>query len=194
MYVHYHSGFQPESPRWKDYQHLLQADLPYRHRTWLLDSSSLSARLVRASNNHFRVQVLSQQWQSARPDEYRLLGIKPKQRCLIREVLLLCHEQPWVYARSVLPVTSLVGKLRHLRQFGTQPLGQLLFNTPGMRRNPFEIAQISPVQLPAASRSIARDNLKPNMQSEPAWGRRSRFSLYHKPLMVSEIFLPAFCP
>lgn len=194
MYVHYHSGFQPESPRWKDYQHLLQAELPYRHRLWLLDSGSLSARLVRASDNHFRVQVLSQNWQSARLDEYRLLGIKPGQRCLIREVLLLCHEQPWVYARSVLPVTSLVGKLRHLRQFGTQPLGQLLFNTPGMQRNPFEIAQILPAQLPPAARSMDRDNLKLNTQSEPAWGRRSRFTLYHKPLVVSEIFLPAFCP
>jgi chorismate-pyruvate lyase len=39
-----------------------------------------------------------------------------------------------------------------------------------------------------------RDNLKLNTQSEPAWGRRSRFTLYHKPLVVSEIFLPAFCP
>jgi chorismate--pyruvate lyase len=84
--------------------------------------------------------------------------------------------------------------LRHLRQFGTQPLGQLLFNTPGMQRNPFEIAQILPAQLPPAARSMDRDNLKLNTQSEPAWGRRSRFTLYHKPLVVSEIFLPAFCP
>ncbi|MCH1487888.1 MAG: chorismate lyase [Pseudomonadales bacterium] len=194
MYVHYHSGFQPESPRWKDHQQLQQADLPYRQRSWLLDSGSLSARLVRASNNHFRVHVLSQSWQSARLDEYRLLGIEPKELCLIREVLLLCHEQPWVYARSVLPVTSLVGKLRHLRQFGTQPLGQLLFNTPGMRRNPFEVAQIGRAQLPAAARPVDHDQLQPNTQSEPTWGRRSRFTLYDRPLMVSEIFLPAFCP
>ncbi len=194
MYVHYYYGFQPQSPRWKDHQQLQQADLPYRQRSWLLDSGSLSARLVRASNNHFRVHMLSQSWQSARLDEYQLLGIKPKERCLIREVLLLCHEQPWVYARSVLPVTSLVGKLRHLRQFGTQPLGQLLFNTPGMRRNPFEVAQIGRAQLPVAAQLVDHDHLKPNTRSEPTWGRRSRFTLYDRPLMVSEIFLPAFRP
>ena len=194
MYVHYPTGFQPQSPRWRNYRRWYNRDLPGSIRRWLLDSGSLTTRLVKASNNDFRVQRISQHWGQARRDEYRLLGIEPQQRCLIREVLLLCHGQPWVYARSVLPVTSLVGPLRHLRKFGNQPLGQLLFNTPGMQRQPFELAQFEPANLPNAAQLPGRHSLWPNAETKPLWGRRSRFELHGRPVMVSEIFLPAFRP
>lgn len=186
MYDQLPIRFHPQSPNWRDFHTWFSHDLPIANREWLLDGSSLTKRLIKTSNNQFSVQVLRQQWDNAALSEYDLLGISPRQRCLIREVLLLCHGQPWVYARSVLPISSLTGELRHLRRFDNRPLGQLLFNTPGMHRSPFQIACLAASDLPLqATLSLKEKN--PTL-----WGRRSRFVIYNKPLLVSEIFLPAF--
>lgn len=105
---------------------------------------------------------------------------------VIREVVLYGKDQPWVYARSVLPLSSLTGHLRRLRKFDNRPLGALLFAEPSMRRGKLEIASIHPSQvaLPAAL----------GVFDAPLWGRRSVFYLTGKPLLVSEIFLPTFTP
>lgn len=174
---------------WTDHRKLLNTVLPYELRNWLLDPRSLTARLIKASKGKFGVQVLSQSWQCATASESALLGINIRTRCLIRETLLLCDGVPWVYARSIMPTSSLTGRLRHLRKFGSQPLGQLLFNTPRMRRCPFEVSRDSIVRFSKQPLALqAADN------SQLLWGRRSRFEIFHKPLIVSEIFLPAFRP
>ena len=131
--------------------------------------------------------------------ESQLLHKNPRQQCLIREVLLQCNGQPWVYARSVIPVSSLRGPIRHLRHLDTRPLGQLLFNTPNMRRSPFQITQLSAQQLIHELNQNfggpAMTQLKPQRllpENDTLWGRRSRFTIYNKPLIVSEIFLAGF--
>lgn len=151
----------------------------------MLDPGSLTARLIRASKGDFRVTVLSQSWQLPRPSERRLLGLKQREAALVREVQLECHGQAWVYARSVMPVRSLNSRLRHLRKFDDSALGAMLFKDPSMRRAPYEIARFSGNSelLPKALRG-----------EEKLWGRRSCFYLSGLPLMVSEIFLPAFQP
>ena len=54
-----------------------------------------------------------------------------------------------------------------------------------MRRSPFEVARLEGGSdyLPAELR-----------QPGEAWGRRSRFTIEDRDLMVSEIFLPCFKP
>lgn len=188
MYDQQPLRFHPLGPKWRDFNTRFGENLPHSHREWLLDKGSLTKRLIKTSNHQFCVNVLRQQWGKARTCEYQLLNIQPAERCLIREVLLLCHQQPWVYARSVLPVSSLTGKLRHLRHFDNRPLGQLLFNTPNLKRSTFQIAQLTAQQLPAQTQQYLPD------KSATVWGRRSRFVLYNKPLLVSEVFLPNFCP
>jgi len=178
--------YQPPSPIWRDFKTWRGSELPHGHRRWLLDQGSLTERLLAASRRRLAVEVLQQRWQRASTSEYRLLAIPHRQHCLVREVLLHCAGQPWVYARSVLPACSLRGELRHLRHFDNRPLGQLLFTTPGMQRSPFEIARMAARDLPRAARPPQQA-----AQKDALWGRRSRFVLYNKPLLVSEIFLPA---
>ncbi len=132
--------------------------------------------------------MIKQQWQSANLSEYRFLGINPNNYCLIREVLLLCHNQPKVYARSILPAISLVGTMRHLRRFGNKPLGQLLFNDLSIKRSEFEIKNFSSNQLPVYIQSEL-DKLQYNNPEDLLWARRSRFSRNNKPMLVSEFFL-----
>ncbi len=182
--------FHLQGPIWRDFHTRFGSALPTANREWLLDSGSLTQRLIKSSHHQFSVHILSQQWGSAQLSEYNLLGVAPRHCCLIREVLLLCDQQPWVYARSVLPASSLTGELRHLRHFDNRPLGQLLFNTPGMHRSPFQIAQLSMSDLPLQAKPLIDNNNK----AANLWGRRSRFVIYNKPLLVSEIFLPDFHP
>lgn len=151
---------------------------------WLDDEGSLTARLVALSQGHFRVEVLRQQLALPSRNEQQALGMKRPGRALIREVILRGKDQPWVYARSVLPISSLSGKLRHLRKQRNRPLGAFLFSQPQLQRSPIAVAAFSADDgyLPA---SIAHPL--------PLWGRRSVFALDGKPLLVSEVFLPAFC-
>jgi chorismate--pyruvate lyase len=160
-----------------------QRELPAPLRTWLLDEQSLTERLIRASDGNFRVQRLSQRWQRPLRSESRLLQIPRAQWALVREVALRCHDEPWVYARSVMPVATLQGKLRRLRRLQDRSLGALLFQQPGLRRQQFELARIPP-----GSRFIHPDL----RQQSPAWARRSCFELSGNLVLVSEVFLERF--
>ena len=173
--------------RWKPHSHYLRTDIPRPLSHWLLDTASLTLRLQQLCPGKFRVRVLSQA--SGRPtlDEVRALGMQPNGKAIIRQVQLLCDERPWVYARTIIPVTSLRGKLKRLAHLGTRPLGGMLFADPGMRRERVELACIRKGEsiYMAATR---------NLRARPAaiWGRRSVFRIANKPLLVSEVFLPTF--
>ena len=151
---------------------------------WLEDTGSLTARLIDLSSGHFRVKVIQQQLAIPNQDERQLLEMKRPVRALIREVVLMGAGHPWVFARSVLPITSLCGPLRHLRKQNTRPLGAFLFNQPHLERSDIQVALIGshhtyvPVSL---------------SKGQELWGRRSVFFLESKPLLVSEVFLPEFC-
>ncbi|MCP5147412.1 MAG: chorismate lyase [Pseudomonadales bacterium] len=172
-------------PRWRPVGEYNAASLPHRQRYWLLDEGSLTARLTGLQRGDFSVRRLSQRWEQPLPSERRLLGMPLRQRGLVREVALMLGCQAVVFARSVFPVTSLAGELGHLRQLQNKSLGSILFGHPGMRRSPFELARITGDShyLPPSLR-----------QAVPAWGRRSRFLIGGRDLLVSEVFLEGFVP
>ncbi|MYM63824.1 chorismate lyase [Pseudomaricurvus sp. HS19] len=144
--------------------------------SWLQHPGSLTARLVAWSGGAFDVQLCSLRWGRAQADEARALGIDPRARVLIREVILRGHGQPWVWARSILPWRSLQGPMRCLSKLDNQPLGGWLFRQPGLERGPLQVARFN----------------TPGGESPVLWGRRSVFRAYHKPVLVAEVFLPEF--
>ena len=154
---------------------------------WLYNQDSLTQRLIAASGGEFRVQVLDQGFARPRPEERRMLGLKEREVALVREVLLLGHDQPWVFARSIVPLCTLAGRYRFLRHLASQPLGALLFNDPSMRRGDFELMPCTFADLGLSSRVI-----KHAVPDQALWGRRSLFYLGKKPLLVAETFLPSF--
>jgi chorismate--pyruvate lyase len=175
--------YHPNEPKWQDYRRYSSTDLPAPTRLWLLDPGSLTQRLVMASGGAFRVVVLSQAWHRPSLSESILLDMPHRQLAIVREVMLMCHDRAVVFARSVIPASSLTGRLRHLRQFDNSSLGELLFRDKSMRRRPFQLTRIN-----GDSEKIPHDL----RQKEKLWGRRSRFELAKKPIMVSEIFLTHF--
>lgn len=170
--------------RWRQGRQLPRAVPDAALRDWLLDTGSLTRRVQQACAGRFRVRVEVQGWGRPRLDEYRALGLRFGRIALIREVHLLCDERPWVFARTIIPVTTLRGRQRRLAHLGSRPLGAVLFADPHMQRGPVEVTRIPPGSLlyAAASRGLKR-------RPADIWGRRSVFSLGGKPLLVSEFFI-----
>jgi chorismate--pyruvate lyase len=152
---------------------------------WLWDRGSLTARLVKASGGAFRVRVMHQGWGSALYSESRLLGMRRGEAALVREVELLGHDTPWVFARTLIPASSLKGGARRLAGLGDKPLGAVLFSDPSMRRGPTQVARLLPRHPLFA---VATNSLE--QKPVELWGRRTLFFLAGKPLLVNEIFLP----
>ena len=176
-------------PLWQPRERYTCRALPPAIRTWLTDDSSLTARLIALGRSlgkgDFAVQRLCQGWQVPLPSERRLLQTPPRQIALVREVALWLGDERVVFARSVFPLASLSGSLAHLRRLQNKSLGAILFSHPGMHRLPFELALITGDS----------DYLPADLQQRtPAWGRRSRFEVEGKWLLVSEVFLEAFRP
>lgn len=109
--------------------------------------------------------------------------------CLVREVELLCDEQPWVFARTLIPATSLVGGARRLARLGSKPLGAVLFADPSTKRAAMELARLTRRD-PLFAAAVDHLPLRPGQ----LWGRRTLFWYAGKPLLVNEIFLPTIPP
>ncbi len=173
-------------PRWRDARSLAHARISADLRDWLTESGSLTARLRGCCGAGFSVRVLAERWTRVSAREARALGIAPTARCRVREVQLLCHGIPWVYARSVLPVRALDGPWRRLRHLRAKPLGAVLFSDRRIRRAPFEFAALTPAQ-GGYARALTGLAVRPPQ----IWGRRGIHRQGRRRLLVSEFFLPA---
>jgi len=173
-------------PHWRPRSQLWRYTLPPVLREWLLDTSSLTRRLQARCSGTFSVAVLEQAYRGPSAQERRVLGLRPGTWALVRQVHLTCGGTPWVFARTVVPIRSLKGRGRALARLGRRPLGEVLFSDPHLRRGEPEVAPLTPdnpLYALAAGNSAA---------DRSVWGRRSRFLIGRKPLLVSEFFLPEF--
>ncbi len=147
---------------------------------WLLNTGSLTERL-QSRCRQFSVELLGQQSAQAEPEELRRLGMS-QQQVVIREVILRGDQQPWVYARSVLPQSLCQADQQGFGQLGKQPLGKILFNDERFQRQPFELGVLT-----GPSRLHQYLNLS---EDKGLWGRRSVFTFEGQRLSVAEVFLP----
>jgi chorismate lyase len=189
LHTHTGSTCHRAEPAWHEATRLHRREVPDSVLHWLLDPASLTRRIQLACGGRFRVAVLAEGWARPQVNEAEVLGMREQVWGFAREVQLLCDEKPWVFARTVIPRTTLVGSNRRLTRLKTRPLGAVLFADPTMERGPVEIARITPCDrlYPHAIHHLAN-------HPEAIWGRRSVFTLSGKPLLVSEIFLPGIPP
>jgi chorismate--pyruvate lyase len=157
---------------WRSYKRPMCHTIPRHWQAWLQDKGSLTQRLIQASDGHFSVRVVSNRWGIPSQSEAEALMIKPRQKAIIREVELLCHNQVWVCARSIIPHSTLRGRLRQFKNIGTQPLGALLFKHPNMIRGALEVTSLQQVN-----------------SHQQHWARRSVFYLDGKGILVTEVFM-----
>lgn len=183
-----HLGFRGE-PIWVLRSRMRMAGVPAIVRPWLVDEGSLTRRLTQACADRFHVEVLYQGWQRPMINEAMRLGLPLQQQALIRMVLLYCGNIPRVFARTVIPYSTLRGPLRFLSRLGNRPLGAVLFADPGIQREEMELAQMDRRHSLFHMAMQGSQNLV-----DEIWGRRSVFQLQGARLLVNEIFLPEILP
>ncbi|VAW59932.1 Chorismate--pyruvate lyase [hydrothermal vent metagenome] len=168
--------------RWCNQKQCISNSLDAEIKKWLFDSSSLTTRLISHCDKIFSVKVLSVSRATPTPDEIKALNLKPRSQAIIRQVLLLCGDQPVVYARTIIPVSSMRGSLRGIVLLGNKSLGAVLFADKEMQRKPMQVTSVK-----------AQHKFQRWMQytgEKTVWGRRSVFVLKKQNLLVSEFFLP----
>ncbi|MFG1487992.1 chorismate lyase [Oceanospirillum sp. HFRX-1_2] len=142
---------------------------------WLTDSSSLTKRLKQVSDQRFHVQLLQQRLLKPALNECKVLGMGTQEHALVRQVILHGINQPWVFARTVIPLPTLNQGNRHLMLLGNRSLGSVLFKNARTQRT---------------SQEITRN--QPDFCAPFIWGRRSTFEIGQAPLLVTELFLEPF--
>jgi chorismate--pyruvate lyase len=173
------------SPQWLTEEQVNHKMLSESDESWLFERDSLTARIQSRCPGQFRVRVLNEEYGIPRWHESRALDVEESLCCFIRQVYLEVDGTPIVYARTVIPLSTLTGPERRLADLKNQPLGAVLFADRSMRRKPLEVARFEP------GHYIYEVATRP-LQDKPAgiWGRRSVYYLHDKGLLVSEIFLP----
>lgn len=172
-------------PVWMDVHARAAMVVPEQIYAWLRDPASLTRRVTDACDGEFRVRVRFQGWGKAMNSETRLLRLRLREACLIREVELLCNDEPQVFARTLMPASSLRGAARQLSHLRNKPLGKVLFADPHTRRKQLQIARFLPQH---ESFRSAVSHLKD--MPEELWGRRTLFLYAGKQILVNEVFLP----
>lgn len=153
--------------------------------SWLFDIASLTQRLQAQCPSQLRVEVLGEMWEVPWQDEQLALNLSSPTAWL-RHVNLCCRDHPWVFARTVIPQSTLTEEYRSLTHLGTQPLGEVLFSFEALQRTKIKVACLSDAH---PLHQLASENLHPKPKT--LWARRSTFYLPEaKPLLVQEVFLP----
>ena len=159
--------------------------MPPALRGWLTDPHSLTSR-IRARCRRFSVQPLRQCADRAERDEWSLLGCGAPRRVRVREVLLCADGRPVVFAHSVVRLGDVSGAWRLFAGIGTRPLGEALFADARIARSALSVRRLDERHpLFRRARAAGID------ARSPLWARRSLFMRAGRPLLVTEVFLPA---
>jgi len=134
---------------------------------WLLLEDSMTKRFEQ-QGKRVTVTLVREDFvgQDEVAEELTLLPAEP--RYWLREILLCADGEPWLAGRTVVPESTLSGPELALQQLGKTPLGRYLFTSSTLTRDFIEIGKDAEL-----------------------WGRRSRLRLSGKPLLLTELFLPA---
>ncbi len=150
----------------------------------MLDTGSLIKHLEYYSSEKISLTLEAKYWGKPQPDESKILNLRNGGYALLRETFLTCRNHPWVYARTIIPPQTLLAS-RRLAHWGNKPLGNYLFSDKLTYRGKIEVSELKTSNTPYSpiyNLAIEEDST--------LWGRRSIFYIKHKPLLLTEIFLP----
>ena len=150
--------------------HRKRISMSDKQRIWFRGNQSLTKQLIQYSDGQFELELLGERRLRPYIHEARALGISPSNGCRVREVLLKCHDQATVYARSVISDKAIKASKHQLTKLGSIPLGHLLFKQ---------------AKVNLETRQIARIDIK----GKQYFARRTLYQLNSEDILVTEYFL-----
>jgi chorismate--pyruvate lyase len=136
--------------------------------SWLLESGPITNRIK--LSQEFELELLNDEIDEISKEEELFLNSVSK-TFRVRRVILLGNKTPVVYAKSVIPTSTIENGLSSLGKIGNAPLGDILF-TPGV---------FTKLDMVCASFLSKEKNVY--------WGRKIKYSVNSEPISVMEIFL-----
>lgn len=161
---------------------------PRKWQTWLSDTGSLTQKIESLIGHKLDVLVLRDYRQNLNSDESRYFHYKI-QRCRVREVLLCAHGVPLVMAHSIIPSSSSSGSNRQVLCLGQKPLGAVLFAKRRIHSKQKPLREIARLDKQNALWKKCFQQYSDLPTS--CWARRTLYQLQGRPLLVTEVFLPA---
>jgi chorismate lyase len=157
----------------------------FDQKDWVTRGGSLTAHLRTLGPVTLRVtrEAVAAAW----ADEHAALGVAPRERVWVREVVLQVGGVPFVAAHSIAAVAASRGIWQAMRRLSSRPLAELLYDDGTVSRSALVSARLTarhPLFL-LANREIAGGS------PHALLARRSVFVRQGVPLMVTECMLPA---
>ncbi len=180
-------NFPTTEPRWISAAQLTLLQPGTATHRLLIDSGSLTRKIIQHCSGSFSVEVLEQQFGRLNHHERQILKLRNGETGNTRAVLLHCNQRPWVFAHTVIPHHALRRGLRRLTQLGNRSLGAVLHSSRVMERSHVEYARFLPHHS-LFQQATASLKHKPGQ----LWGRRILYRIDGDPLLVHELFLPEF--
>jgi chorismate--pyruvate lyase len=151
----------------------------------LTERSSLTDLMTRLMGRPPVLNCLAEGKAQAGFVDNHILGIPPRNYAHIREITMGTTSADWLFARTVIPVTTLTGNAKRLVRMNRNPLGKILFGPLNAVRTQMRLDIVFADEVNLLDFEIPTDF--------PLWQRRSLFELKTGPLLITEIFLPD-CP
>jgi chorismate--pyruvate lyase len=136
--------------------------------SWLSESGPITNRIK--LSQEFELELLNDEIDEISKEEELFLN-SVSETFRVRRVILLGNNTPVVYAKSVIPSSTIENGLSSLGKIGNAPLGDILF-TPGV---------FTKLEMVCASFLSKEKNIY--------WGRKIKYSVNSEPISVMEIFL-----
>ena len=136
-------------------------------KSWLLEQGPITKRIK--SIAEFRLELIQDELSDATDDEILFLKIDSEE-IRIREVILYGNENPIVYARTIIPNTTIEKGLKELGKIGNKPLGDILFEKDIFFKEDIVFATFKD-------------------EESLFWGRKIKYTVKDQPFSVMEVFL-----
>ena len=170
--------------QWLPAERLGQLDIEAHMRPWLIGKGLLSLRMKDRCGHRYGAHLVDQ-WTGLLGADLRTCLRAQDSAGLFRDEELSCDGKVWVFARTVVPDSTLCVH-PWLGELGDSPVGEILADLSGVERSSYEYARL-PAEDDLSARALRDTDLRPS----GLWARRSRISLRGLPILSQEAFLPA---
>ena len=136
-------------------------------KSWLLEKGPITKRIK--SVKKFRLELIQDEISEVDKVEKAFINSKSR-KIRVREVVLYGNTKPMVFARTIIPNTTIEKGFAELGTLGKSPLGDILFKKDIFTKDNVVYASFK-------------------YKKKIFWGRKTKYTVKNLPFSVMEVFL-----
>jgi len=136
-------------------------------KSWLLEKGPITKRIK--SVKKFRLELIQDKVANVEKVDKTFINSKSR-KIRVREVVLFGNTKPMVFARTIIPNTTIEKGFAELGTLGKSPLGDILFKKDIFTKENVSYASFE-------------------YKKKVFWGRKTKYTVKNLPFSVMEVFL-----